>query len=114
VKASDVDSFSLPLYQPSIEEAKSIIEMEGSFEVVQHYVSGLLQSNGLGVVSGDPEENWKKFGNAGRAVLEPFLVSHFGDAIIDPLFSTIPKSFVKRLRKEDYKWNWMAISLKKK
>jgi SAM dependent carboxyl methyltransferase len=115
VKASDVESFNLPLYLPSIEEVKSIIEKEGSFEVVQHCVSVDLYGDAVDAISDDAEEKLRKFGKFCRAALEPLLVSHFGDSIIDPLISTTLKVFAKHFYEDqEYKLVWIAISLQRR
>jgi SAM dependent carboxyl methyltransferase len=114
VKQSDVDSFNLPVYLPSIEEVKSIIQMEGSFEIIQHDVSDVLYNDCVDVNSDDGEENLMKLVKTYQAMFEHLFISHFGASIIDPLISIIPKIFAKHFVKEESKSASIAISLKKK
>ncbi|XP_019166105.1 PREDICTED: salicylate carboxymethyltransferase-like [Ipomoea nil] len=80
-----LNSFNVPLYTPSLAEAKLVVEKEGSFsieclEASQIYWTGYNGSDDYEVNSG--------YGVARsvRAVAEPMLVSHFGEGIIDELF----------------------------
>uniref|UniRef100_A0A6V7QWG4 Jasmonate O-methyltransferase n=1 Tax=Ananas comosus var. bracteatus TaxID=296719 RepID=A0A6V7QWG4_ANACO len=77
VKASEMDSFNLPYYQPSMEEVKMVARDEGSFDLVEEQVFDL---------------NWDvaNGGNVAgiiRAVSESMLASRFGETILDELFS---------------------------
>ncbi|XWS08375.1 hypothetical protein CRYUN_Cryun41cG0074300 [Craigia yunnanensis] len=93
VKEADVDSFNLPLYTPCKEEVGEIIEKEGSFDINELQV---LEMDIDLLFSKDKKEEdlglnidlqmGQKTANSARAVLEPFLSSHFGDAIIEKLF----------------------------
>ncbi|KAK8985945.1 hypothetical protein V6N11_037664 [Hibiscus sabdariffa] len=86
VKEADVDSFNLPVYTPCKEEVGEIVEREGSFEIKELQVFEVdlsylnrgerLRNKDLG----------KNYANTMRAVLEPMICSHFGDAIVDNLF----------------------------
>ncbi|KAJ3698732.1 hypothetical protein LUZ61_002437 [Rhynchospora tenuis] len=118
VKAADVDSFNVPFYYPTMAEVKSIIQAEGSFEIIKAHAYEILYTNCLDVIPADTDKIWEKIINISRAVLEPLLVSHFGDSIIQPLFSsTLPKMYAKESFKEKNKLANqanLAISLKKK
>ncbi|XVF24333.1 hypothetical protein REPUB_Repub13aG0118700 [Reevesia pubescens] len=89
VKEADVDSFNLPLYTPCKEEVIEIVEKEGSFDIndlqIFEVVSDPLSINDdqLGNIYSQMGENIAK---TVRAVVEPIVCSHFGDAIIDKLF----------------------------
>ncbi|XWS74495.1 hypothetical protein CRYUN_Cryun01aG0003000 [Craigia yunnanensis] len=96
VKEADVDSFNLPIYTPCKEEVAEIVEREGSFDINELQIFE-VDSDPL---SRDEQKLGKKdlmgfniytemgtnVANTVRAVLEPLLCSHFGDAIIDNLF----------------------------
>ncbi|KAK8671285.1 hypothetical protein V6N13_037883 [Hibiscus sabdariffa] len=94
VKEADVDSFNLPLYSPCKEEIAEIVEREGSFEIDSLQVfevdnDGLLRQQHRNKDLGFKElcmEMGKDVANIARAVFEPMICSHFGDAIIDKLF----------------------------
>ncbi|EOA19144.1 hypothetical protein CARUB_v10007816mg [Capsella rubella] len=95
VKESDVESFNLPYYNPDESELKEVIKNEGSFGINNfETIFGLLFSNKTGhsevkdedVDQSSRSEVAKKRANMVRSIIEPFLVAHFGDAIIDQLF----------------------------
>ncbi|KAL4388476.1 hypothetical protein GQ457_09G025680 [Hibiscus cannabinus] len=94
VREADVDSFNIPLYAPCKEEVVDIVEGEGSFEINELQVFEV----GVNCLNGDEKlskkdsslnnhmEMEKIHANTMRAVLEPMVCSHFGDAVIDKLF----------------------------
>ncbi|GMI70206.1 hypothetical protein like AT5G38020 [Hibiscus trionum] len=94
VKEADVDSFNIPLYAPCKEEVAEIVESEGSFEIKELQVFEVdvsclnrdeqLCNKDLG--SDIDMQLGKSYANTMRAVLEPMICSHFGNAIIDELF----------------------------
>ncbi|XP_039002842.1 S-adenosyl-L-methionine:benzoic acid/salicylic acid carboxyl methyltransferase 3-like [Hibiscus syriacus] len=100
VKEADVDSFNLPLYSPCKEEVAEIVEREGSFEIEELRVFE-VDVNSL---NRDEQQRNKDLGfninvqigkiyaNTMRAVLEPMICSHFGDAIIDELFIRVAEN----------------------
>ncbi|CDY58433.1 BnaC03g71190D [Brassica napus] len=86
VSASKVDSFYMPFYDPSKEEVKEIVGKEGSFEIKD------LEAHeyDLGHCNQDQSKRSKSGQNEAvyiRAVSEPLLVAHFGNAIISRLFN---------------------------
>ncbi|GMI70211.1 hypothetical protein like AT3G21950 [Hibiscus trionum] len=92
VKEADVDSFNFPCYTPCKEEIAEIVEREGSFDIksVQVFVANesevqLIRNQHPGFdICVEMGEN---IANSVRAVVEPMLCSHFGDAVIDMLFT---------------------------
>ncbi|WZY80010.1 hypothetical protein YC2023_026394 [Brassica napus] len=85
VSASMVDSFYMPFYDPSKEEVKEIVGKEGSFEIKdleahEYDLGHCNQDQSKRSKSGQNEANYI------RAVSEPLLVAHFGNAIINRLF----------------------------
>ncbi|KAK8557983.1 hypothetical protein V6N13_050333 [Hibiscus sabdariffa] len=88
VKEADVDTFNIPLYAPCKEEVGEIVESEGSFEIkeLQVFQVGLNCSNRDEQLRNKDIQPEKSYANTMRAVLEPMISSHFGDAIIDELF----------------------------
>ncbi|AEE76570.1 S-adenosyl-L-methionine:salicylic acid carboxyl methyltransferase-like protein; floral nectary-specific protein-like [Arabidopsis thaliana] len=97
VKESDLESFNLPYYSPDESEVKEVIENEGSFEIKNfETIFGLLFSykTGHSEVKDDDDdvdhsrrfEVVKTRANMTRSIIEPMLVAHFGEAIIDRLF----------------------------
>ncbi|OMO84463.1 SAM dependent carboxyl methyltransferase [Corchorus olitorius] len=95
VKESDLDSFNIPYYAPYEEEVRKIIEEEGSFQLDRLQLVEVdwdfheeddINNNDLKL---DKYERGKKVANSIRAILENFLASHFGDAIIDRVFARL-------------------------
>ncbi|XP_019097984.1 PREDICTED: salicylate/benzoate carboxyl methyltransferase-like [Camelina sativa] len=86
VSASKVNSFYIPFYDPNEKEVKEMVKKEGSFELKD------LETHGydLGHCNQDETKRSKSGENEAnyiRAVSEPLLVAHFGDAIINILFN---------------------------
>ncbi|KAK8661908.1 hypothetical protein V6N13_091496 [Hibiscus sabdariffa] len=107
VKEEDVDSFNLPLYTPCKEEMAEIVEREGSFEI-----------NNLQVFEVDTDplnadeklckkdlgfqiymQMGKNIANTIRAVIEPMICSHFGEAVSDRLFIRLATNVAEALSK---------------
>ncbi|CAJ1942507.1 unnamed protein product [Sphenostylis stenocarpa] len=122
IKEEEVDSFNIPQYTPSPSEVKLEVLKEGSFCMKCLEVS---------------EVNWNVFddwnaaefesercdsvGDGGynvaqcmRAVAEPLLVSHFGEDIIQEVFSRYQQILADRMSKEKTKFINVTILLTKK
>lgn len=69
--AARLDSYNIPVYDPSAEEVREIVDAEGSFGVVS------MESNET------PACDPAAFARAIRAMHEPMLVRHFGNTGID-------------------------------
>ncbi|CAI9108657.1 OLC1v1008318C1 [Oldenlandia corymbosa var. corymbosa] len=90
IEEEKLDSFNLRDYRPSVGELKHLVEMEGSFridrlEVYEIYWNGYDE----GEIS-KHEKSQDVFGyyivKCMRAVVEPLLVHHFGEEIIEEVF----------------------------
>ncbi|OMP06133.1 SAM dependent carboxyl methyltransferase, partial [Corchorus olitorius] len=102
VKEEDVDSFNFPFYSPCKEEITAIIEKEGSFEIKRlevFEVGGDEVKIGFKDIGMDQLIMQKSIygAKALRAVTEPLLSTHFGDAIMDKLFSRFATIFADHL-----------------
>ncbi|CAL4979470.1 unnamed protein product [Urochloa decumbens] len=107
-KRMELDSFNLPLYGPSIAEVKEIVMQGHMFE---------LDSIKLF------EKNWDPYDDAeGDDVhdsacsgmnVSKFIASHFGEDILDVLFSEYACSVSKHLEKEKTKLAMITMSLTK-
>ncbi|GMI80269.1 hypothetical protein like AT5G38020 [Hibiscus trionum] len=105
VKEADVDSFNLPFYTPCKEEVAEIVEREGSFgindlqvlevDAVPLYTNEKLRNKELG--SNIYVQMGENIANNFRAVLEPIVCSHFGDAIIERLFIRVATNVAETL-----------------
>lgn len=109
-------SFNIPQYTPSPSEVKSIVVKEGSFVINRLEVS---------------EVNWNAYDNeccqsdsfkdggynvakCMRAVAEPLLVSHFGEAIIDEVFQRYKEIIADRMTKERTEFVNVIVSMTRK
>lgn len=84
----DIDSFNLPLYYPSVDELKAIVQHEGSFRIDRLGTSqvnwDMHDDEAISVY--DKGSCGKIAAMALRSVVEPMLAAHFGDAFMDKLF----------------------------
>nr|QNU12860.1 salicylic acid methyl transferase [Betula lenta] len=117
IEEEKMDSFNIPNYTPSPSEVESEAVKEGSFSVVRLEVSE-VDWNAYDDDSGVSSSN--AFSDGGynvtkcmRAVAEPLLVAHFGDAIIDEVFRRYRKILSDRLSKEKNRFTNVTISLTK-
>ncbi|KAI7744322.1 hypothetical protein M8C21_032738 [Ambrosia artemisiifolia] len=120
VRGEDINSFNIPIYCPCVDEVRNIIESEGSFSIEDLNVfkinwdpydtdyTNMNHSNELCQVHG------KNTSKVIRAGLEPLLVSHFGNSIIDVLFKKFEKHVADYLSKKKTRYFFLTISLTKK
>ncbi|XP_022764422.1 benzoate carboxyl methyltransferase-like [Durio zibethinus] len=91
VKEAGVDSFNLPLYKPHKEEVCEIVQKEGSFGIDKLKVFEVDWDPRDDVHYKDSElgkcQSGQYFSNTIRAAVEQMISFHFGDAIIDRLFT---------------------------
>ncbi|MED6169493.1 hypothetical protein PIB30_021790 [Stylosanthes scabra] len=89
-----LESFNLPLYDPTIEEAKEVIEEEGSF-TIQKLESVILDWGAPNINDKGVDNNNNEFDinlkaefatKFVRAALEPLLKAQFGEELMDELF----------------------------
>ncbi|MFQ6646430.1 hypothetical protein Gotur_020027 [Gossypium turneri] len=124
VKEADVDSFNVPHYTPCKEEIAEIVEKEGSFDIKRLQV---FEANPSAVLSTEEKlhnqdldfnvylEMGKKTANGVRAISEPLLSSHFGDAVIDKLFKRYATHVADGLSNSKFhKLTTFVVSLTKK
>ncbi|KAL0914784.1 hypothetical protein M5K25_015163 [Dendrobium thyrsiflorum] len=100
VEEDKLNAFNLPFYSPSMEEVISIINMEGSFQLekVQTFDSNwdpfdLSNDNFVE----DKSLSGKNVSNYMRSITEPLIASHFGNDIIEDLFSRYAKNITRHM-----------------
>ncbi|KAK1570466.1 hypothetical protein Q3G72_002372 [Acer saccharum] len=117
VEATKVDSFNIPYYNPCKEEVREIVEKEGSFNLDKLEI---LEVNWD--PSDDPSnerfvfnkyESGKNVANCVRAALEPMLATHFGEGIIDILFTRYAHHVAQHLAVEKTKFIFIVVSMTK-
>ncbi|KAI7744333.1 hypothetical protein M8C21_032749, partial [Ambrosia artemisiifolia] len=120
VRESDINSFNVPLYFPYEEELKNIIEHERSFS---------LENMNFFKLNWDPQDtdymnmnesdelsqiHGKNVSKLMKAILEPLLISHFGNSIIDMLFKKLEKHVAEYLTKKKPRSLFVTISVTRK
>ncbi|KAL6346394.1 hypothetical protein AAG906_033190 [Vitis piasezkii] len=97
-----MDSFNIPQYAPSPAEVKCEVEKEGSFTINRLEVSQVNWNayHGEFCPSDAHKDGWYNVAKLIRAVAEPLLVSHFGDGIIEEVFSRYQKIVADRMSRE--------------
>nr|UMB49619.1 salicylic acid methyltransferase [Phaseolus vulgaris] len=122
IKEEQVDSFNIPQYTPSPSEVKLEVLKEGSFSINRLEVSEVNWNafddwNALEFEF----ERFESVGDGGynvaqcmRAVAEPMLVSHFGEDIIEEVFSRYQQILADRMAKEKTKFFNVTILLTRK
>jgi jasmonate O-methyltransferase len=75
VDKAKFDSFYLPVYSPSSEELRKIIQEESSFSIMEMRVHDPRAD--MNRTIGTP----RRFVNVLRSLFEPILVQHFGDVM---------------------------------
>jgi jasmonate O-methyltransferase len=115
VEKEKLDSFNLPYYAPSVKEVNELINTNGLFEV-EHIK--LLESNwdpqdeSEGDKVLDCASSGANVAKCIRAVLEPLIVDHFGEDIIEELFMLYASIVAKHLEKAKAKYPIITVSLK--
>ncbi|KAF8406463.1 hypothetical protein HHK36_008550 [Tetracentron sinense] len=118
VDEAKIDSFNLPCYTPSAGEVRAIVEAEGSFNIDQ------LEIFAVNWDANDDDDNkdfvfekcssGQNVAKCIRAVTESLLATHFGEAVIDGLFSRYAEHVGEHLSKEKTKHINLVISMTKK
>ncbi|KAG8474604.1 hypothetical protein CXB51_031223 [Gossypium anomalum] len=115
IEEEKLNSFNIPQYTPSPAEVKYEVEKEGSFsidrlEVTEVNWNAYQNETDLSDALKDGGYNVAK---CMRAVAEPLLFSHFGEAIIDEVFRRYREIVADRMSKEKTEFVNVIISLKK-
>ncbi|KAL7158301.1 hypothetical protein ABFS83_02G133200 [Erythranthe nasuta] len=110
VKEEDLHSFNIPIYAPSIQEIKTAIESEGSFN---------LDKMEVVLVPLDANEDYNNYDNMvsdkNNTSAEPMLVAHFGSSInVDVIFDVYAEKTAKHLSVERSSYFTPVISLTRK
>ncbi|AET01759.1 putative salicylate carboxymethyltransferase [Medicago truncatula] len=108
IKEDQVNTFNVPQYYPSPYEVELEVLNEGSFainrlELFEAYVDG-----------SNHHEYVYNAARLMRAMAEPLVVSHFGEDIIEEIFSRHQKIIIDKLPKEKLKAVKVIISLTRK
>ncbi|CAN6300618.1 unnamed protein product [Urochloa humidicola] len=116
VEKEKMNSFNLPYYAPSVDEVKALIK-EDLFDI-EHI--GIFESNWDPLDDLDSDlvldcaSSGRNIANKSiRAVMEPLIIEHFGEAILDELFMVFASMVAKYLEIRKAKYPVIVVSLKK-
>ncbi|XP_054813733.1 S-adenosyl-L-methionine:benzoic acid/salicylic acid carboxyl methyltransferase 2-like [Prosopis cineraria] len=112
IKEDQIDSFNIPIYTPCPTELELEIEKEGSFTLNRLEVFEVSWKAACGEELNDNNSGFK-VAQLVRAAMEPLLVSHFGEAIIDDLFHRYQYILADRMAKEKTVFLNLVVSLTK-
>ncbi|XP_020089988.1 anthranilate O-methyltransferase 1-like [Ananas comosus] len=117
VEREKLCSFKIPMYAPTMEEVKDVIQKGGLFDIGRAHFF---------------ESSWDPFDDSSddfvldnlgssanvakciRAVVEPIICRHFGEGIIDELFSRYAKNVARHLLKGKAKHLALVFALKRR
>ncbi|XP_065049801.1 inactive anthranilate O-methyltransferase 1-like [Musa acuminata AAA Group] len=112
ISEDKVDTFNLPIYGASMQEVKSVIEEEGSFDVQK---AESFESSWDPFDDSDNVLNGRNVASTLQAVMEPLISHHFGDAIPHALFSLVADNITARhLLKDKCNYTVLVFTLRRK
>ncbi|XP_010278173.1 PREDICTED: salicylate carboxymethyltransferase-like [Nelumbo nucifera] len=113
IEEEKVNTFNMPIYAPSPREMKSVIEREGSFDIdrLEAFEINWKQEDNLGDNETNKLRDAQNIARYLRAVVEPLLANHFGEALMDKLFCRLREILADRMLKEDAKLVTVIVSL---
>jgi jasmonate O-methyltransferase len=117
-----MDTFNIPQYTPSLSEVKLEVLREWSFtidrlEVTKIHWNAYNDRNDINFTNSFPElciDGAYNVTKCMRAMAEPLLASHFGEAIIEEVFGRYQEILVDRMSKEKTEFINVSISMTKK
>ncbi|KAJ1411249.1 SAM dependent carboxyl methyltransferase [Sesbania bispinosa] len=115
VEEAKLDSFNVPLYGPTIEEVRQVIEVEGSFALQTLKTIQIGWDADLQEDVDNSVFNSKRIGEfitkTVRAVFEPLLSAEFGKDMMDVLFSRFSKKVSQLMELETLEYTSVVMSL---
>ena len=108
-----MDSFNIPNYSPSPTEVKCEVDKEGSFTInrLEVFEVNWNANHGEFCPLDARKEGGYNVAKMMRAVAEALLVSHFGDGIIDEMFSRYKNIVADRMSREKTEFVNVTISM---
>ncbi|KHN40444.1 Caffeine synthase 1 [Glycine soja] len=115
IEEAKLDSFNIPVYQPTVEEIRHVIQEEGSFYVqrLEIFIQPLGESINDGGDDSFLDGNLKAESVAKhmRAIMEPLLSTKFGAEVINELFTRFQKKIMQLMEVEKSEWATLMISM---
>lgn len=115
VEEEKVDRFNMPIFMPSAEEVEAQILKEGSFMIKRVEVLRIdwnLYGNNseMDASSGDVDSSYN-IANCIRSVIEPIMIPHFGEPIVEELFERYKKIVKDEMLNKKNEFIFLTISL---
>ncbi|XP_010246471.1 PREDICTED: salicylate carboxymethyltransferase-like [Nelumbo nucifera] len=114
IEEEKVNTFNMPIYIASPREMKSVIEREGSFDIDRLETSEIKwrEEDNLGDNEANKLRDANNLARYLRAVAEPLLADHFGEALMEELFCRLREILVvDGMDKEEAKLVSVTVSL---
>ena len=107
IEEEKLDSFDLPMFGPSLEEERSEVAREGSFQIeLLEFLksSEMFSKEEMAAISGstsgkEAEAHKKTFAKAMRTTMENLLKYHFGEEVMEALFERYRETMAKKVIK---------------
>ncbi|KAL0346465.1 UNVERIFIED_CONTAM: Benzoate carboxyl methyltransferase [Sesamum calycinum] len=121
VKMDELYSFNVPIYMPCEEEVKTVIQIEGSFNLDKLHAFPVRWDAQDTIINYennlvfDVHRSGKLVADCVRAFMEPMLAAHFGSSIVDELFGRYAEKMGEHLSEQKYSsYYTIVISLSRK
>lgn len=117
IEEAKLDSFNIPVYEPTVEEVRHAIEEEGSFFVqrldilISPWDEGLKEGGGDAFLDGNMKAQLMT--KHARAIIEPLLLAKFGAQVVDQVFIRYQKKLVQLMEVEKLESGTLVISMTK-
>jgi hypothetical protein len=115
VEKEKLDSFNIPIYCPSVDELKQLVWQNNLLDISDIQ---LLEMDGNPMDDLEPIEGTAATQATGqsmsatlRAAIESLIASHFGDSILDELFTVFARNFTSYIESEVEKSTITVITL---
>ncbi|WVZ73883.1 hypothetical protein U9M48_022140 [Paspalum notatum var. saurae] len=116
VEKEKLDSFNLPFYAPSVDEVRDVIKQSEVFDInhIELFESNWDPHDDLDDSDFmlDSVQSGVNVAQSIRAVIEPLIVCHFGEHILDDLFEMYAQNVAVHLQKVKTKYPVIVLSLK--
>ena len=105
IEEEKLDSFDLPMFRPCLEEVRSEVVREGSFQIELLELlksSEMFSKEEMAAISGSAsgkEAHMKTFAKAMRTTMENLLKYHFGEEVMEMLFERYRETMAKKVIK---------------
>ncbi|XP_061376375.1 probable jasmonic acid carboxyl methyltransferase 2 [Gastrolobium bilobum] len=117
IEETKLDFFDLPVYFPTAEEVRQVIDVEGSFKLE---ILNIIKMGWDADLQEDFDDSFLDSATRGefiaksiRAVFEPLLSAEFGEDIMDELFSRFAKLVAEFTELETLKYTNLIVSMTK-